>query len=125
MKILNGGVRHCLMTIRSKSKKRNTITFEPDEDVATGLAEVEKALGKTRGIRTEIINSALRLELPNVIRRKAAALQKLVSEDDGGDCGGKRANESAPQHRGRTPSSPSRAGKSRNLPDPASKPELR
>lgn len=79
MKIIDGRVRRCLLMANRKAKdKRETITFEPDDDVALALAEIQEALGKTRGLRTQYINDALRAELPNVIRRKIDALQKLA-----------------------------------------------
>lgn len=79
MKILVGGLRRCrYMADKSGKRKRETITFEPDEDVARELCEIQAALGKARGIRSEFINAALRAELPNVVRRKLDALQRLA-----------------------------------------------
>lgn len=78
MKILEGAVRRCRYMADKTKRKRETITFEPDDDVAKELLEIQEALGKTRGIRSEFINAALRAELPNVIKRKLDALQRLA-----------------------------------------------
>lgn len=83
MKILDGGVRRCRYMAVATKRKRPTITFEPDEDVARELAKIEKIMGKRRGLRTAYINDALRAELPNLIRKKFDAWQ--LSEAKTGD----------------------------------------
>ena len=63
-----------------KKRKRSTITFEPDEDVAKELAKIKEIMGKSRGLQTAYINDALRAELPNLMRRKIDAWQRHLSE---------------------------------------------
>jgi hypothetical protein len=65
----------------AKKRKRPTITFEPDEDVAKELAKIEEIMGKARGLRTAYINDALRNELPHLIRRKVDAWQRHLSTE--------------------------------------------
>lgn len=48
-------------------KKRNTVTFEADVDVAELLQE---ATNRGRGVRSETINKALRDRLPAVLKAR-------------------------------------------------------
>lgn len=45
---------------------RKTVTFEPDADVAVQLSEADK---RGRGVRTRVINQAIRDSLKDVLKR--------------------------------------------------------
>ncbi len=56
---------------RKKGKKKmnytkRTVTFSPDKDVSAQLAEVQK---RGYGVRSRVINQAIREQLPKVLKR--------------------------------------------------------
>ncbi len=54
-------------------KRQNTITFQPDPDVAEALEIAAAAMGG-RGARTTLINDALRKVLGELLRERAEAI---------------------------------------------------
>ena len=93
MNFLGGGVETALLEYMAEPKNSGktgrgkggrpkklsaTITFQPDDDIAAVLAQIKEALGDSRGIQTNLINSALRAELPRLIAQKHDALKKLI-----------------------------------------------
>lgn len=56
-------------------KKTDSITFRPDEDIAKTLGEVLEELGNPRGLRTQLINDALRAELDTALEKYFAKQQ--------------------------------------------------
>lgn len=75
-----------------KSKKRlnPTWTFQPDDDVNRDVSEILKELGDDKGVKTRLINEALRLA-----GRQAADV--LVSIQQAGEAARRRAKGESPR----------------------------
>lgn len=65
---------------KDETESTRTITFQPEDDVRDMLAEYLATCGKIRGLRSFVINSALRHELPKMLVLGPAALRKSATD---------------------------------------------